>query len=131
MCSPKQVEEADHRKMAGLRGRDRRRAENRSSLRPRAPMLLFEFDGRLFQLDAREPAFAPLSQLPPRIATPTSTHPLQPPPFADLIQPPIIFPISARCPEATLCWFIVMILRAGEARKRSQNRRSARLASAE
>ena len=53
--------------MTGLRGRNRRRAKIRSSQRPRAPMLLFEFDGVLFQFDAREPQFTPLSQLPPKI----------------------------------------------------------------
>lgn len=30
-------------------------------------MLLLEFDGELFQFDEREPQFAPLSQLPPKI----------------------------------------------------------------
>jgi len=30
-------------------------------------MLLFEFDGALFQFDAREPEFAPSFQLPPKI----------------------------------------------------------------
>jgi len=30
-------------------------------------MLLFEFVGELFQFDAREPQFDPLSQLPPRM----------------------------------------------------------------
>src|SRR3990170_7552167 len=32
---------------------------------PRAPMLLFEFAGELFQFEQREPEFAPLPQLPP------------------------------------------------------------------
>ena len=31
-------------------------------------MLVFEFEGELFQLEAREPALAALSQLPPKIA---------------------------------------------------------------
>ena len=34
----------------------------------RNPMLLFEFEAALFQFDEREPAFAPLFQLPPKIA---------------------------------------------------------------
>lgn len=31
-------------------------------------MLLFEFEGELFQFDAREPQFEPLFQFPPNIA---------------------------------------------------------------
>ncbi len=61
-------------------------------------MLLFEFDGALFQFDAREPEFAPLSQLPPKS---TALHcPDQPPCFTVLIQPPSIFPTSAINAEA-------------------------------
>lgn len=41
-------------------------------------MLLFEFDGELFQFEAREPQFAPLSQLPPKI---TALIPTLPPAF--------------------------------------------------
>lgn len=33
----------------------------------RDPMLLFEFDAALFQLEYREPEFDPLFQLPPRM----------------------------------------------------------------
>lgn len=40
------------------------RMVGRSSQANRAPMLLFELDGALFQLEAREPALEPLSQLP-------------------------------------------------------------------
>jgi len=32
----------------------------------RDPMLLFEFDAALFQLEDREPEFTPLFQLPPK-----------------------------------------------------------------
>ena len=35
---------------------------------PRAPMLLFEFVGELFQFELRDPEFDPLFQLPPKIA---------------------------------------------------------------
>ena len=92
-------------------------------------MLSFEFDGALFQLDAREPEFAALSQLPPRIAA--QYFPLQPPPFMPLIHPPSIAPTSARWTCATWCCFGVIILRLDEAMKRSQYRSSARFASAE
>jgi hypothetical protein len=39
-----------------------------SSLTKRDPMLLFEFDAALFQLEQREPEFDVLFQLPPKIA---------------------------------------------------------------
>ena len=42
---------------------------------PRAPMLLFEFVGELFQFDEREPEFEPLFQLPPNIAASLSGLP--------------------------------------------------------
>lgn len=47
-----------------------------SSQTPRAPMLLFEFEGELFQFEAREPQLTPLSQLPPKIAALLSCLPL-------------------------------------------------------
>jgi hypothetical protein len=56
-------------------------------------MLLFEFDGPLFQFDAREPQIAPLPQLPPKITDPH--FPDQPLPFMPLIQVPSILPTSA------------------------------------
>ena len=42
----------------------------------RNPMLLFEFEAALFQFDEREPAFAPLFQLPPKIAALMPGRPL-------------------------------------------------------
>lgn len=39
-------------------------------------MLLFEFVGELFQFEEREPQFAPLSQLPPKM---TALIPMLPP----------------------------------------------------
>lgn len=47
-------------------------------------MLLFEFDGELFQFDEREPQFAPLSQLPPKI---TALIPTLPPAFTVPLNP--------------------------------------------
>jgi len=39
-------------------------------------MFAFEFDGRLFQFEAREPEFAALSQFPPKIAAMPERIPL-------------------------------------------------------
>lgn len=39
-------------------------------------MLLFEFVGELFQFEYREPEFAPLSQLPPKMTALLSRLPL-------------------------------------------------------
>ena len=44
----------------------------------RNPMLLFEFEAALFQFDVREPEFAPLFQLPPKIAALCPGLPLLP-----------------------------------------------------
>lgn len=58
-------------------------------------MLLFEFDGALFQFADREPEFAALFQFPPRItALPALTYPGSRP-FLDAIQEPRILPTSA------------------------------------
>lgn len=68
---------------------------------PRAPMLLFEFVGELFQFEAREPEFADLSQLPPKIAA-DPVHAL-PEPGWDRSQAPSSLPTSARMMEAVRC----------------------------
>jgi hypothetical protein len=64
----------------------------------RAPMLLFEFHGVLFQLALREPELAPLFQLPPRM-TAIPSSPLYFGTFfcscSRLIQLPSIAPTSA------------------------------------
>lgn len=54
-----------------------------SSQTPRAPMLLFEFVGELFQFEEREPEFAPLFQLPPKMTALLSRLP-----FASLLHNP-------------------------------------------
>jgi hypothetical protein len=45
---------------------------------PRAPMLLFEFVGELFQFDVREPEFAASFQFPPSITACPITPSLNP-----------------------------------------------------
>ena len=52
--------------------------QSSSSQTPRSPMFTFEFVGELFQIDAREPQFAPLFQLPPKSA---ANLPMLPPAF--------------------------------------------------
>ena len=66
MYFPKEVNAADH---LGNRPIDHRlwSGIRQSSQAPRPPMLLFEFDGALFQFADREPEFAALFQFPPRI----------------------------------------------------------------
>lgn len=61
-------------------------------------MLLFEFEGALFQFDEREPQFDPLSQLPPKIAAFYPDCPLR---FILPIQVPVILPTSAISVSAT------------------------------
>lgn len=64
-------------------------------------MFALEFDGALFQFDAREPEFAPFVHSPPKIA---ARHiPDQPPLFTVLIQAPNILPTSATFTAATRC----------------------------
>jgi len=63
---PKQDNMADHmekgRPAAPWRRQSEDDAKSLSSQTPRAPMLLFEAVGALFQFDAREPASAALAQ---------------------------------------------------------------------
>ena len=54
----------------------------------RNPMLLFEFEAALFQFDEREPQFAPLFQLPPKIAALIPGRPLLFLPFDPHVQHP-------------------------------------------
>jgi hypothetical protein len=116
-------------KEVGPGSRDLPGAERGWSQRPRAPMLLSEFDGALFQFAQREPEFAALFQLPPKIAASglDLPHPL---PFEDLIQAFSIPPTSAKWTIATRCWFCEMSFRLGSPRKRNQNRKVAKPASA-
>ena len=69
-------------------------------------MLPFEFEAALFQFDAREPEFAPLPKLPPRITAQRCAAwrcLAQPLPFVVLIQAPSIFPTVASSASAARC----------------------------
>jgi len=54
-------------------------------------MLLFEFVGELFQFEEREPQFAPLSQLPPKM---TALIPMLPPAFTVARNPLVEHPAN-------------------------------------
>ena len=69
---------------------------------PRAPMLLFEFVGELFQFEDREPEFADSFQFPPKIAA-DPVHALLEPGW-DRSQAPKSLPTSASMTEAARCW---------------------------
>ncbi|QXX74226.1 hypothetical protein MHY1_01036 [Methylovirgula sp. HY1] len=68
-------------------------------------MLPFEFEAALFQFDAREPEFAALPKLPPRITATNAAciYLSQPLIFTDLIQAPRRFPTDASSASAARC----------------------------
>lgn len=73
-----------------------------SSQTPRAPMLLFEFVGELFQFEEREPEFAPLFQLPPRMTASLSRLPL-----AFLFHDPSAHDLAHFCDQRKRCFTLV------------------------
>ena len=120
MCFPKEVNAADHLNVRRPIVHRHMEREAWPSQTPRPPMLLFEFDGALFQFDAREPEFADSFQFPPRItALPASTY-RDSRSFLEPIHEPSIFPTSAIITSEVWCCRIVMILRSGCEQNRSQ-----------